>query len=243
MLYTTVLRPDPTHASVVAAAAWIPAGTTTAHLVAGTRQPGGTGWGSARIAPSDLPSLVATFNSGWKYKDIAGGFYEHRHQGPALVDGLASAVIDRQGQVTVGQWGRDVSMSPDVVAVRQNLDLVIEHGQPVPGLDTNANGRWGSPKNQLQYTWRSGLGVDNTGDLIYVAGDNLTLQALGDAMADVGIQRGMQLDIHPKMVNFAIWSPAGHAKGTAINLLPGMSTAPTRYVAADQRDFFYLTLP
>lgn len=244
VLYSTILRPDPAYASVVAAAAWIPVDATAAHLVAGTKQPGGSGWGgNAAIPSADLPSVVATFNSGWKYKDLNGGYYANKQSNPPLQDGLASVVIDKQGQVRVGQWGRDVSMRPDVVAVRQNLHLVIDHGAAVPGLDSNPTGAWGSPKNQLQFTWRSGLGTDSAGDLIYVAGDNLTLQSLATAMTDAGIGRGMELDIHPRMVNFAVWNhtPDGHLRAT--NLLPTMPVAPNRYVVPDQRDFFYLTLP
>ncbi|MGB3829905.1 MAG: hypothetical protein WA962_14150 [Ornithinimicrobium sp.] len=244
VLYSTILRPDPNYAGVVAAAAHIPAGTTTAHLVAGTRQPGGTGWGgNAAIPVDDQSSIVATFNSGWKYKDFDGGFYANKHANPPLKDGMASAVIDTSGQISVGQWGKDVTMTPDVVAVRQNLHMVIENGTPVPGLDSNAAGRWGSARNQLQYTWRSGLGTDKAGDLIYVAGDNLTLKSLATAMDEAGIQQGMELDIHPKMVNFATWSPSSSGQLSPTNLLPGMSASAHRYVAADQRDFFYLTLP
>ncbi|MGV8846435.1 hypothetical protein [Tessaracoccus sp.] len=241
VLYTTFLRPDPGRASVVAGAAWIPAGSTSAHLVPGTAQP--VGWsGSAAIPASDMSSLVATFNSGWKFKDTGGGFFLHGREQPALRDGFASVVINTEGQVTVGQWGRDVSMGPDVVAVRQNLHLIVEAGAPVAGLESNGNGAWGSAKNQLQFTWRSGLGTDAAGDLIYVAGDNLTLQTLATAMSDAGIQTGMQLDIHDKKVNFATWTHTAGRPAVATNLLPDMTASPTRYVAADQRDFFYLTL-
>lgn len=241
VLYTTFLRPDPGRASVVAGAAWIPAGSTCAHLVPGTKQP--SGWtGSTAIPTADVPSLVATFNSGWKFKDTDGGFYLNNRESPALQDGLASAVIDTQGQISVGQWGRDVSMSPDVVAVRQNLHLIVEAGTPVKGLESNGDGAWGSAKNQLQFTWRSGLGTDAAGNLIYVGGDNLTLQTLATAMSDAGIQCGMQLDIHDKKVNFAAWAHPASGPATATNLLPEMTASPTRYLDADQRDFFYLTL-
>ncbi len=241
VIYTTFLRPDPDHASVVAGVAWIPVGATRAHLVPGTKQPSGWG-GSAAIPSADIPSLVATFNSGWKFKDMDGGFYLNGHENPVLQQGLASVVIDTQGRITVGEWGRDVSMGHDVVAVRQNLHLVVDNGAPVSGLDANAIGLWGSSRNQSQYTWRSGLGTDAAGNLIYVAGNGLTLQTLARAMSDAGIRRGMQLDIHSKMVNFAIWAHPANAAAESTNLLPDMGASPTRYLAADQRDFFYLTL-
>ena len=76
--YTTFFQPDPAHASVVAGAAWIRAGATTAHLVAGTTQPGGNGWpGNAQVPPTAVPHLVAVFNSGFKMNDITGGYYSH----------------------------------------------------------------------------------------------------------------------------------------------------------------------
>ncbi|WP_051683503.1 phosphodiester glycosidase family protein [Blastococcus sp. URHD0036] len=241
-IYTTFLRPDGSHPSVVVGAAWMRSGDTAAHLVAGSMQPGGPGWpGSAQVPSSDVPALVATFNSGWKFQDITGGFYLDGRTGEPLVDGQASVVIDDHGRVTVGDWGRDVTMTGHVAAVRQNLALVVDGGQPVDGLSTNAHGLWGSSRNQLQYTWRSGLGVDAHGNLVYVAGDGLTLQTLAAAMVDAGIQRGMELDIHPGKESFASWAPNG-SSATPTALLPHMGRPADRYLTVDQRDFFYVTL-
>ncbi|MDT5085619.1 MAG: hypothetical protein QOJ61_2662, partial [Mycobacterium sp.] len=145
------------------------------------------------------------------------------------------------GRVTIGQWGRDVSMSPRVAAVRQNLALVVDGGRPVAGLSTNAGGRWGTARNQLQYTWRSGVGLDARGDLIYVAGNSMNLATLATAMADAGIARGMQLDIHSGMASFASWQPQPGGEVLAHKLLPGMTRSAYRYLSADQRDFIYLT--
>jgi hypothetical protein len=242
-IYTTFLRPDPQYPSVVAGAAWIRVGDTDAYLVAGTREPGGDRWpGGARVAHGDIAKLVATFNSGWKMSDTRGGFYLAGRAAGALSAGQASLVIDDSGAATVGQWGRDVTMSPRVVAVRQNLALIVDNGRPVDGLATNSGKRLGAYENQHQYTWRSGVGVDAAGDLIYVAGANLTLQSLADALADAGVVRAMELDIHSALVSFASWAPSAAGRVEATKLLPGMSRPADRYLAADQRDFFYLTL-
>lgn len=242
-IYTTWFRPDPRYGSVVAGAAWIRAGDTTAHLVPGTRQPGG-GWpGNASVPSADVAALVATFNSGWKMQDINGGFYLDGRTGRPLADGAASVVIDDHGNVTIGQWGRDVTLTPHVAAVRQNLALVVDGGRPVAGLADNATGLWGSAHNQLQYTWRSGIGTDAHGDLIYVAGDQMTLSTLAAAMVDAGVVRGMQLDIHRSMVTFASWRPGpGGTSPVPTHLLPAMPGSAARYLQPDQRDFFYLTL-
>jgi hypothetical protein len=243
-LYHAFFRPDPAHPSIVAGVAWMRPGSTYGHLVAGTTQPGGNAWpGGAQVAPRDVPNLVATFNSGFKMQDITGGFYEGGRTFGQLVDGQASLVIDKQGNVTVGQWGRDVSMNSNVQAVRQNLALVVDGGKPVNGLSTNSHGQWGSPGSQHQYTWRSGIGIDATGALVYVAANNMDLSTLAAAMADAGIVRGMQLDIHSGMASFSWWKPV--TSGGALlptKLLPTMPREANRYINPDQRDFIYLTL-
>ncbi|MBL7260231.1 hypothetical protein [Paractinoplanes lichenicola] len=237
LIYTSYLRPDPQHQSVVAGVAWMRAGGSTAHLVAGTVQPGGPAWaGNAAVPWQDVPQLVATFNSGFKMADIHGGFYLNGQYARPLLDNQASVVIDKQGRITVGAWNRDVALSADTVAVRQNLEMIVESGRPVAGLSRNPSGRWGSPKNQLQYTWRSGLGVDAHGNLIYVAGHHMNLQMLAAALTAAGAQRGMQLDIHDGMASFASWN-----SGTPAKLLPSMSRSAWRYTYPDQRDFIYLT--
>jgi hypothetical protein len=243
LIYTGFLRPDPAHLSIVAGVAWIRTSGTATHLVAGTVQPGGPAWpGTASVPAGDVGKLVATFNSGWKMQDIAGGFYLNGQTARHLVAGQASLVIDKNGAVTIGAWGKDVRMTAGVVAVRQNLALVVDHGRPVAGLSTNADGRWGSAHNQYQYTWRSGAGVDAHGNLIYVAGDKMNLATLAAAMADAGVVRGMQLDIHSGMASFASWQPlSGANAATPTKLLPKMPRSAYRYLNPDQRDFFYVT--
>lgn len=250
--YTTFIQPDPAHASVVAGVAWIRAGATTAHLVAGTAQPNTGRWpGGGRISPADVAGLVATFNSGWKLQDISGGFFVRGQTAGALRPGQASLMVDDTGAITVGAWGRDVVMTPHTVAVRQNLALVVDRGAPVAGLVTNAAQLWGSASNQLQFTWRSGVGVDAAGNVIYVAGDGLTLATLADALTQAGAVRAMQLDIHPGMAFYASWAPSGPVpsgpvpSGSAVaptKLLASMPGSAQRYLAPDQRDFLYLTL-
>ncbi|MBB2499954.1 MULTISPECIES: phosphodiester glycosidase family protein [Amycolatopsis] len=240
--YTTFIRPDPAHASVVAGVAWINQSLVRASLIAGTKEPGGSGWPEGARVPSGVrPALLATFNAGFKFKDTAGGFYADGRTARPLKDGAASVVIDRSGRISIAQWGRDATMSPAVRAVRQNLALVVDNGSAVPGLRANAVGRWGSASNQFQYTWRSGLGTDRAGNLLYVAGDKLTLRTLAGAMVQAGIVRGMELDIHPGMVAFNAYRP-DRPGSSPRKLLPAMPGSADRYLTADQRDFFAIVL-
>ena len=236
-LATTTIRPDPAHPSVTASLAWMGGTNLRFALVAGTREPGGGPgqWGAQ--VPNDLQSsLLAAFNSGYKMKDTPGGALIEGHTTGSLKDGLASLVVHRDGSATVGQWGRDVSMSPDVVAVRQNLHLVVDHGQPVDGLAYNAGGRWGTVKNALP-TWRSGLGADAAGNLIYVGGNQLTLEALGTALQRAGAVTGMELDIHTHMVTYTLFTHSADGSTVGHKLSPDMTESAKRYLRPDQRDF------
>jgi hypothetical protein len=242
MVYTALLQPDHFHRSVVVASALLRAVGLQAHLVAGTAEPPGTN-SPGRIPAAQLPNVVAAFNSGFKMSAHPGGFLLDGNRVRDLVDGKASAVIDDRGRLTVGQWGRDVRMTSHVRAVRQNLALVVEQGRPVAGLDRNVDLRWGSARNQLQYTWRSGLGVTAHGDPVYLAGDRLNLATLAAAMVQAGVVTGMELDIHSGLQFFSTWQGDGAGTPQPHRLLPTMVGPAERYVQPDIRDFFYFTTP
>jgi hypothetical protein len=210
-LLVTWVRPDPVHPGVVAAVARFDQNLVTARLIAGTREPDRQSWPEGgQVPPGERAGLVATFNSGFKMAGANGGYLADGRTARPLRDGAVSLVIDRSGRVSVDGWGRDRRMGPDVAAVRQNLALIVDNGTAVPGLTANSDYRWGSTRNQLQYTWRSALGVDAAGNLLYVAGDGLTLASLARALADTGALRGMELDIHPAEVHlFTYVHPRG----------------------------------
>ena len=240
----TAFRPDPVHPGVVVGAAWMDTSLVKPVLVPGVKDFGsGWAWGGA-IPMSARPTLVAAFNSGFRPVDTKGGLYSEGRMARSLVDGQASLVIATDGTATVGMWGRDATMSPDVASVRQNLELIVDGGVAAPGLAANADGSWGTRRQQYQYTWRSGLGVTADGALVYVAGADLTLTALAAALVDVGAVRAMQLDIHDNKDTFNIYDPApGSADGvTAYKLLDDMQRPATRYLNPDQRDFVAITL-
>jgi hypothetical protein len=242
LLWTTWFRPDPAHLPVSVAAALIPQSRTRLVLMPGTREPvvGMRSRNGYSVPTADRAALVAAFNGGFKMKDSHGGWWTTESAAIPLVDGRASVVILRDGSARIGTWNQTVRMSPDVVAVRQNLDQLIVDHRIVDGLTGNANGRWGSFRSQYQYTWRSGLGTDAHGNLIYVAGEGLTLATLAAAMQQAGIEQGMELDIHAAMVSFDIEQPGPHGAVTGNRLLASMNSPSDRYLVDDQRDFFYV---
>lgn len=237
----TFIRPDPAYPSVAVDLVRFDQRHTRLIYAPGITDPGGGPWAwSSEIPPAERTRTIAAFNAGFKFKDTAGGVYtEGRLPVRPLQDGLASVVITRDGTANVAQWGRDATMGPSVVSVRQSLALIVDGGRPVDGLSRDAAGRWGTHKSQLQYTSRSGLGIDSKGRLIYAAGADMSLSQLASALSDAGAVRGMQLDMHNPVVSFSFYRPdPGSTDGvSASKLYPAMHRDATRYLSPDQRDF------
>ncbi|MGH9300611.1 MAG: hypothetical protein ACRD0I_07450 [Acidimicrobiales bacterium] len=244
-IYTTTLRPDPQHPSVVSALAWIDQTLVSAQLYAGASEPGGSGWKyTSPIPNAQRPSLVAAFNSGFRLGDSHGGYYSESRMVKPLVPGTASLVIDKNGTATVGQWGRDVSMSSSVSSVRQNLYLIVDNGTVVPGLANGTIKRWGATVGNKLYVWRSGVGITAGGALVYAAGPDLSISTLADSLARAGAVRAMELDINTDWVNFYSFNQAPGQPASASNgakLLPGMHRGVDRYFLTDSRDFIALS--
>jgi hypothetical protein len=171
-IYVSYFRPDAAHTRVWAAAALMDGTRLRALVVAGTSEPRDFrgAWGG-EIPRNRRKRLIAAFNGGFRFADAAGGFYAEGRTALPLRDDAASLVVYRSGRADVGAWGRDLHMARDVMAVRQNLLLIVDAGRVVRGVDRNEHGEWGVGRNQGLYTWRSGLGVRADGALNYVAGD------------------------------------------------------------------------
>jgi len=238
----TFLRPDAAHTSYTAAATWFDPHLVSAQLHPGAAEPGGTGWAVPdSIPPAQRVGLLAAFNSGFKLADAHGGFYEDGRTAQPLVAGAASMVFNTDGTMTVGQWGRDVTMSPRVAAVRQNLVLLVDHAQVVPGIDANINQVWGATIGNDKYVWRSGIGVTASGGIVEVVGPGLSADSLATLLQKAGSTQAMELDINPQWTSFVRYQPTTDPTNpTPINLLPTMQPPADRYTTTSSRDFITL---
>ena len=115
-LQAAYLRPDATHTSYLAGVAWIDPKLLRFVLHPGTQEPGHGPWQLAPSLPTDRTGLVAAFNSGFRLAEAQGGYYADSRTVGTLRAGSAALVINQDGSATVGQWGRDVSMTPSVAA-------------------------------------------------------------------------------------------------------------------------------
>ena len=237
-LWITYLRPDAVHTSLIAGVARFDMSRLTATLHAGTDVPGGGPWvHGARIAAGDFSYVVAAFNSAFRLDSSHGGYYAESRTVKPLVNGRASLVTYADGRVDVGVWGRDDTMSTAVTAVRQNLDLIVDHGALVSGLGNGSSGLWGGTVGNQIYVWRSGVGVDAHGNLIYVAGPGLNVETLAELLRRAGSVRAMELDINTWWISFTVFAPGGHGGLQPSNLLSSMVRPADRYLSDGTRDF------
>ncbi len=244
-VYTTSLH-LPGSASVSAGIAWMDTRLLRARLYSGSLSPGGANWKfTAPVANSAATTLVAAFNGGFLMKDSEGGYYSEGRLVAPLRRGAASLVIYANGVATIGEWGRDVSMSANVVAVRQNLRLLVDNGRLVSGLQPSDIKTWGVALNNVINTPRSGLGITKSGALVYVEGP-MNIVDLAHLLVRAGAVKAMVLDMNPLWPIFATYRPstmngvASPANGQVLTRT--MIQTPTRFFdPAYTRDFITMS--
>jgi len=232
----TSFRPDPNYPQMVAGVAWIDSSRTSTWLYPGRQEPSVA---MAARGPMEVPArrrgqLVATFNSAFKLSDSGGGFASGGHTYAPLKNGMATILRYRDGRLDIRSWTGGPDIGADVVYARQNLPLIVDNGQLNPNL---ADGpQWGVTLGNAIRVWRSGLGIDARGNLIYAVADDQTVGSLAEILRHAGAVRAMELDINTYWPSFITYRAPGAVHPA--NLLPGMDRSPYRYLTTDDRDFF-----
>jgi hypothetical protein len=245
-VYVTLLVPP--GGTKRAAIAWMNTNLLAARLYSGSMSPGGGPYEyTAPIGQSAASSLVAAFNGGFKMSDARGGYYTEGRMIDPLRKGAASLVIYANGSIAVGVWGKDVTMTRSVVAVRQNLTLLVMNGRPSAMAGTRTWHVWGATcpcgpgLHGAKYQWRSGLGVTADGALIYVIGPVLSPLQLAQLLVRAGAVRGMELDINPSWPVFATFKPAAGgslaAPSNGTSVINSFRGPATFFDPAYSRDF------
>jgi hypothetical protein len=208
-------------------------------LHSGTVDAGGSGW---RFGPAvlgaELGRLVAAFNGGFKFSTGAGGFESYGRLGAPLRNGLGSIVTYTNGRTDIGSWNQGVPVGGTPVAsVRQNLNLLIDHGTAAGSLDCISC--WGATLGGVSDPARSALGITADGHLVWAGGEHLTPSALASALLGAGVVRAVELDINPEWVAGYLY---GHRRGggplAPVPVVPGQNGVPGFFLAPYSRDFF-----
>ena len=241
-LLVSTFRGEPAeYPRLVAGVAWIDTARTTINLYPGREQPSVE---MSERGPMEVPlslraKLLATFNSGFKLADSNGGFaLDGRTYAPLRV-GQATFVRYADGRYDIVSWHGGEDAPAGVLFARQNLPPIVEAGRANPNLGDSAE--WGATLGNAVRVWRSGLGIDAHGDLIYAAANDQTVSSLADILIHAGAVRAMELDINSYWVTFNTYGAPGAAEPQ--KLLGEMERPATRYLESDDRDFFAVYEP
>jgi hypothetical protein len=223
------------------------------HIMPGTLEPPHSQ--QIKQAVSDLgmvplqeqDKLIVAFNGGFK---AIHGHFGMMVNGVTLlppVSGIATVAVYRDGHMQIGIWGKDINSSVDMLAFRQNCPPLIESGTLNPDLSIIDKNAWGYTNN-LDITWRTGLGITQDGHyLIYAVGNGTSAEILAKALMEAGSYNAMQLDINQFYAHFFAYQPGDSSisKGfrlTGKRLVDQMINNPHLYLTPNERDFFYMTL-
>jgi hypothetical protein len=195
-VYVTRVRTDNVHTSYYATAMWIDTSLTTTMFIPGYEEPkGGPNPYNGALPEQYWPLLMANINGAFRLEDTRGGYFYDGITVQPLEKKRASTVIYRDGRLSIGRWGRDLQLTSDVLVVRQNLDLIVDHGKSQvnnPSYSTT----WGATTDKENLAWRAGMGQRSDGSLVYVIGQALSAQSLANTLVASGAQRAMVLDMN-----------------------------------------------
>jgi len=232
-------RSDSNYPQMVAGVAWIDPRRTTIALYPGRLEPSvSLPRGTMEVPPLMRSRLLATFNSGFKLGDSHGGFALGGVTYAPMQSGVATFVHYRDGRVDIQSWPGGPQVPTGVDYARQNLPLIVEGRRPNPNLTDGP--AWGATLGNAIRVWRSGIGIDPRGDLIYAAAKDQTVGSLAQILIRAGAIRAMELDINSYWDTFN--SYAQPDAGRPSSLLPSMTRPVTRYLTPDDRDFFAVYL-
>jgi hypothetical protein len=231
----TTFRSDPEYPQFVAGVAWIDSGRTHLVYMPGLAEPPQLeNRGPAEVPPSQRDRLAATFNGGFPLETSNAGLVYRGEVLAPMVNEVATLVEYRDGRIDVRPWQNGETINPKIVFAKQNLPPIIDAGRLNPNLGDGPE--WGATVNNAVRVWRSGLGVDRRGNLIYAAADYQTVESLAKVLERAGAVRAMELDINEDWTSFITYRRPGAEEPS--NLLPEMFRPATRYLEPDERDFF-----
>ena len=110
-------------------------------------------------------------------------------------------------------------------------------------MNDNPNSpQWGYTLGGLTRVWRSGVGIDARGNLIYVVADGQTVITLAKILQHAGAVRAMEFDINPEWHTLITYTHGANGL-VPTTVGPNPMQPPTRYLVPDDRDFFAVYRP
>jgi len=241
----TTFRPETDYPRIVAYVAWFDHTRTAIGYYPGRYEPPRAAVRGPMMVPDDQRwRLLATFNGGFTYTDGHNGSTDNGLTNEPLKDGNATLIGYTNGDVAIVNWSGGPNAGPDVAWARQSLAPIVWNGQINPALDENPDSpQWGYTLGGRTRVWRTGVGIDSRGNLIFVAADDQTVITLAKILQYVGAVQAMEFDINPEWHTLITYSHETGLDPTLVEPQPMQSA--NRYLVPDDRDFFavYQRLP
>jgi hypothetical protein len=235
-------RTDLAYPRVLAYVAWFDYTRTALAFYPGRYEPPkAAGRGPMMVPYGQRWRLLATFNGGFTYNYGWNGSTDNGRVNEPLKDGNATLIGYKDGRIAIVKWHGGPNAGPNVAWSRQSLPPIVWNGKVNPKLDLSI--KWGDTLGNAVRVWRTGVGIDRNGNLIFVAADAQTVISLAKIFQRLGAVRAMQFDINPYWHTLITYT---HHHGLIPTLVePQPNHSASRYLVPDDRDFFavYRRLP
>ena len=241
----TTFRPEAEYPELLAYVAWFDHTRTAIGYYPGRYEPPNAAVRGPMMVPySQRWRLLATFNGGFTYEDGENGSNVNGHVNEPLKDGKATLLGYRDGRVEIVKWSGGPNAGPEVAWARQSLAPIVWNGHLNPELNEDPNSpEWGFTLGGVTRVWRTGVGIDRRGNLIFVAAEGQTVISIAKILQHIGAVRAMEFDINPDWHTLITYT---HHNGLIPRMVePQPNQSPDRYLVPDDRDFFavYKRLP
>lgn len=246
--YRTLIHPDPDRSFAEVFVVAMPVREIALHLVPGTLEPETSNPEAVRLQRSGLIDaadealLLAAFNGGFKSV--------HGHHGVSiggvelspLQPGLCTISGGGSSAVRIASWKRS-DVADATSWYRQSAACMLENGVLHAGLVNPESRKWGTALEGDTVIRRSAIGLDRSGELLYVAVSNsTTARALALGMQAAGAWNVAQLDINWSYPRFLIFPRAPAGARYATTLFSGFLFEREEMLRVPSpRDFFYVT--
>lgn len=238
----TTFRTELDYPRIVAYVAWFDHTRTALAFYPGRYEPPNAAVRGPMMVPySQRWRLRATFNGGFTYTYGWNGSTDNGRMNEPLKDGNATLIGYKDGRVAIVKWRGGPNAGPSVAWSRQSLPPIVWNGKVNPKLDLSI--KWGDTLGNAVRVWRTGVGIDRNGNLIFVAADAQTVISLAKIFQRVGAVRAMEFDINPYWHTLITYT---HHHGLVPTMVePQPNHSANRYLVPDDRDFFavYRRLP
>jgi Phosphodiester glycosidase len=241
----TTFRSELDYPQIVAYVAWFDHTRTALAYYPGRYEPPTAALRGPMMVPNDQRDrLLATFNGGFTHDDGNNGSADNGRTNEPMIAGNATLIGYRSGRVAIVKWKGGPDVASNVAWARQSLTPIVWNGKLNPLLDTDPNSpQWGYTLGGVTRVWRTAVGIDQRGNVIYVVANDQTVISIAQILVHAGAVRGMEFDINPEWHTLITYT---HQHGLAPTMVePQPMQSPDRYLVPDDRDFIavYRRLP